>query len=490
MPGLCFYAARRRARRTMLDTLTIVCVGLGIVVAGISLRNWRPCIYGLLAFMPFAGIPTIVWYPAPPATRVIKDLIFVLPAYIGFAAWTLQRRRRNAVPLAFSWLAILLTALALIHLPDADVMVALIGLKTWVFYLPLIALGYHLVNTVADLDRLVRWLLIIGALPIAAGIVQALLLYSGSPELAYGLYGDAAFDVTQGFSRFEVGTGGLARMASTFTFVSQYYNFVLAMLCLAYGRWRSMPLRSGSRFWLGILPLAVVVLAGLLTGARGAFVMIPLFLVVALALSADWVGIIQVALLFAAGLTTALTLFKTTSEDLFGVVRELAVDYLTVTQIGELKQALATTLWGLGTGTNTGPARFVAVDPTIITLENYYAKAVMEFGLPGLLVIVLLFAAVLWHGYQASRSTRDPAAKAYANALVAFLVVSIVNEWKGAYLDIDPLNVYFWLFVGLLLRIPRMTPQKVSIRHEIGLVTARAKSLRMRPAVASPELRR
>ena len=482
MRGRCFYAARRKTRNPMFDTLTIVCVGLGLVMAGISLRNWRIGVCGLLAFMPFAGIPTIVLYPAPPSTRIIKDLLFVLPAYVGFAAWTLQKRRTKAMPLTLLAAALALTALAALHFFDTDLPVALIGLKTWVFYLPFVALGYHLVGSVDQLDRLVRWNLIVATLPIVTGLVQAILLYGGSPELAYGIYGAAGSDVTQGFGRLEIGTGDLARMASTFTFVSQYYNYVLAMLCLAYGRWRSLPVRSGSRFWLGMVPLMAVVLAGLLTGARGAFVMIPLFFVVALALSADWVGMIQVALLFAGGLTTAIALFKTSSMDLFAAIQELAVDYLTVTQVGELKQALGTTLWGLGTGANTGPARLVAtVDPTVITLENYYAKAVMEFGLLGLLVVILIFAAVLWHGYRASRTTSDPIAKAYANALVAFLIVAVINEWKGAYLDIDPLNVYFWLFAGLLLRIPTMTPRIASAGKTVRPIAVRTTSPVMRP---------
>jgi O-antigen ligase len=159
------------------------------------------------------------------------------------------------------------------------------------------------------------------------------------------------------------------------------------------------------------------------------------------------------ALLFT-GLTLAQALLKTSSQDLFASIHELTVDYATVTQVGELTQALSTTVWGLGTGSNTGPARFAVTDSTAITLENYFAKAVMEFGVIGLVLIVLLLGATIWYAYRACRSTTHPRAKAYAHALAAFVIISVINEWKGSYLDIDPLNVYFWFFLGVLLRIP------------------------------------
>jgi hypothetical protein len=466
----------------MLDPLTFICLGGAILMLGLSLHDWRVGLFGLLAFLPFAGIPTILLYPAPPVTRIMKDLIFVVPAYAGFVTWSLKGYR-NQLPRLSLWLMVALVALAAGRMLGTDVMVGLIGVKTWVFYLPLLLLGYSAVGTVYELNRFVRFLLLVAFIPVVLGVLQAALLYGGSPDLAYGVYGDAAFDVTQGFGRFEVGTGDLARMASTFTFVSQYYNFLLATICLAYGHWRTMKARSASRFWFGLVPLAVVVVAGLLSGARGAFVMIPLFFVIALLLDLEWVTVVQIGGLVGGALAMALTLFKTTSQDLFGMVRDLSVDYLTVTQVGEMTQALGTTLWGLGTGTNTGPARFAIADPTVVMLENYYAKTVMELGLLGLLLVLLLFATAIWYGYKATRSA-SPMTKSYASALCAFLIVSVINEWKGSYLDIDPLNVYFWLFLGLLLRIPTILP--VSRPLERGL--RRLPRLMVRPLQAQPAL--
>jgi hypothetical protein len=185
--------------------------------------------------------------------------------------------------------------------------------------------------------------------------------------------------------------------------------------------------------------------------------MVPAFFIVALVLDADWAGLVQVVLLFAAGLAATSMLASIRVGDLVAVVRELAVDYLTVTQVGELMQALSTTTWGLGTGTNTGPARLADAGGAGGMIENYYGKAIMELGVPGLAVVALMFATVLVVGFRRSRGLTLPAGRAYANAILAFLVVAVVNGWKASYFDLDPLNVYFWLFAGALLRIPQMS---------------------------------
>jgi hypothetical protein len=159
-------------------------------------------------------------------------------------------------------------------------------------------------------------------------------------------------------------------------------------------------------------------------------------------------------------LSAAVALFGTTIGDLYDVVSELFVDYLIRVPFGELQEALSATWWGLGTGTNTGPARFVFPDATRVVLENYFAKTIVELGLIGLLLMVLLLGSLLAHGIRAARRLKHPTLIAYGDALVGLLVLSCVNCWKGSYLDLDPLNVYFWLFAGILLRLPALEPAR------------------------------
>jgi hypothetical protein len=39
--------------------------------------------------------------------------------------------------------------------------------------------------------------------------------------------------------------------------------------------------------------------------------------------------------------------------------------------------------------------------------------------------------------------------------VAALLLLTVVSLFKGPYIDLDPLNVYFWLFAGMLLGLYR-----------------------------------
>jgi hypothetical protein len=71
-------------------------------------------------------------------------------------------------------------------------------------------------------------------------------------------------------------------------------------------------------------------------------------------------------------------------------------------------------------------------DPsTFIGIENYYAKAAIELGAPGLLIVVELFLAMIRTGFITRRKIIDFGFKCCANALLAFITIIFVNSFKG-----------------------------------------------------------
>ena len=42
--------------------------------------------YGLLLYIPVSGVPIIAAYPHTGWPNLIKDFVFVIPAYFGYAA--------------------------------------------------------------------------------------------------------------------------------------------------------------------------------------------------------------------------------------------------------------------------------------------------------------------------------------------------------------------------------------------------------------------
>jgi hypothetical protein len=153
--------------------------------------------------------------------------------------------------------------------------------------------------------------------------------------------------------------------------------------------------------------------------------------------------------------TAAGAIFGIAFWHMYGVVGGLFSDYARSAAYGGLLQAIATAPLGMGTGTNTGAARYALADPdAFIGIENYYAKAVYELGMPGLLVVAGLFLTIIFISLKARRRMLTPDLRYGANALLAFLVAIFLISFKGWQIDLDPVNVYYWLFAGILLKLP------------------------------------
>jgi hypothetical protein len=153
--------------------------------------------------------------------------------------------------------------------------------------------------------------------------------------------------------------------------------------------------------------------------------------------------------------TAAGAIFGIALWHMYGVVGGLFSNYARSAAYGGLVQAIAAAPLGMGTGTNTGAARYALADPdAFIGIENYYAKAAYELGIPGLLVIAGLFLTIIFISLKARGKMLTPNLRCGANALLAFLVAIFLISFKGWQIDLDPVNVYYWLFAGILLKLP------------------------------------
>jgi len=70
------------------------------------------------------------------------------------------------------------------------------------------------------------------------------------------------------------------------------------------------------------------------------------------------------------------------------------------------------------------------------------------------LIIWGLFGVLIWRGFQVRRRLRDSGLHACSAALLAFLITMALNSFKGWLVDLDPINVYFWVFSGVLAKLP------------------------------------
>lgn len=434
----------------------LLAVPIAILCLVIGLCNWRWSVYGLLIYLPFAGIPILAMYPSK-TPLLYKDLFFVVPAYLGFVATCVFRHE----PIRFSgtpvWLMGGFGALVLIQLTNPNLnnwLAGLIGVKVWLFYIPLYFLAYHFINTKEELIRLTKIVLLISLIPFLFGIVQAILIYGGYDYVVYQLYGDRAASVTQNFAQFNFPDGGfLRRLPSTFQFAAQYYGYVMSMLPLAAAMW--MIKKGKLRIYLGVFLAILISLAGFMSGIRRAFLLIPVFWLLFSFFFGRLSNVTRSILITAIAVLLTLNILGAGLDTVYRPISALTVYYSRTTVSRDLIEAVKTAPLGLGTGMNTHPARHAFTNPSAFRWlsENYYAKVVYELGIGGLLILVVLFLGILMRGYSTYRVLQDPVLIVFSAAFLAYFAMIMIDSTKAQPLDIDPVNVYFWLFAGLLAKL-------------------------------------
>lgn len=457
----------------------------------VIVSRWRLGIYALLGYLPVAGLPTILLYPAPPVVALLKDLLFVVPAYLGFIAWYIQRRCQARLAFAGAPIgcAVTLSALLLFHLFNPrlpNVLVGLIGLKIWLFYLPLLLLGYHFAESSARMFKLANVVLLTGMGPVLIGIAEAILIYSGHGEVVYDMYGPTASAVTQNFARFSAAGGGLGlvRIPSTFTFVLQYFGFLLCMLAISHAMWRRSELGGRARLRY-LLTTALVVVAAFFSGARAAFVLIPGYFVLVALLDGKWRqvwrSVLVIMVLTLVGLAGLAAVMGSSTSKLTSFVGEVTTSYLSLGDSGliqEFRNALNVTWIGVGTGMGSGASRFAfdasslnaaGFSEETVRIESFYGKAIVELGIPGLIAVLALLGRMLSDGFAVTRQLRDPALRSFSVSLLSFLVLTAIYSTKASVLDYDPINVCFWLFAGMLVKLPALdVPRGGQVASEAG----------------------
>jgi hypothetical protein len=430
------------------------------------LARWERGLYWLVAYLPFAGAVSLalhLWQPS----LLFKDFFFVIPLYIAFfARIAIHRASLAHFPTSVAFLMLSLALLAILQADNsgvANVMMGIIGIKVWLFYLPLCFVAYAFADSPESIVGLLRLMVALSFIPAAIALLQFGLVarfgYHSAMEMSYG---ESAAPTTQGFANFQVAQGSFGRIPSTFIFATQFFGYSLAMLSPSYILSRIDP----SRRWrhIGTWALAAAALATVISGAREAYIFTPLTLGLMFFFDRGLRGLITALSEVTLLVWLSVTVFVgTTFWPMYDFISSLFGNYASGIALGGLVQAIQLAPMGMGTGTNTGAARYAVSDPSaFIGIENYYAKAIVELGIPGLVVVLGLFVAILFNGLKARRTMTLPVSRCCSNALLTFAIIILLNSFKGCQIDLDPVNVYYWLFAGILLKLP--------VLEQIGLV--------------------
>jgi hypothetical protein len=438
-----------------LGVLALITCGLWI------LHKWQRGVIAFVLYTPVSGAVQLLLFPAPWPI-LIKDILFAFPLYIAFfvsgganVAW---RETPKAVKIAVTlFIGVVVVQMLNPFNPDlTGILAPLIGAKVWLFYVPMISVGIGYADTTHSLINLSRLMLCLTWLPCLVGILE----YAMSQRLGYDrtmhmFYGDAALAATQQLTSFSV---GLMRIPSTFSSVTQYLNFILCMLVPALG------LRALERdpFWKRMCTATVGLLcvAGVLCGARAAFVTIPLLLGAFYFMKGGYTTLVLPGLVLVAGLYFVLSTAGIDISGLTTLETELVNHYSLESQASFVEATIAASVFGEGVGSNTNEAQPFVKEGMIKGVENYYAKIVIELGIIGLVIVTTTHLILIYLGLQNHYRLTGSDLRDYADAITALLILTFIYDAKGQAIDFDPLNMFYWLFAGVLIHLPNLNHKK------------------------------
>jgi len=353
------------------------------------------------------------------------------------AVLTVRRRVRTNPPMSVPWwpaagaLAVLGSASALV---TAGV-VGLIAIKITFFYLVIGVILWLAPFDARDRDQLVTVVMVMGPLTALVGLWQQVVGAQYLVGLGYR-YND------------EVRTaGGLLRSFSTFNQPFPFGLYVMTALLLGGAVALAEPRRRRNTVFLCLTPIMVA----------GMGVSIVRASYLGLILGVVWLGIHRYPRILvataAAGAAAVPVVLALPSTVLAPLLSASSLGQRSDGWTGIVKDVLAHPL-GQGLGTSGSAADRIAKSTgaaavAVYQPDNYYVKMALELGPLGLWLFVLLLLSGLVSTLRAARllTGRD---SALALGVSACMVAVAAASTVATYLEIFPLDVYFWLLLGVV----------------------------------------
>jgi hypothetical protein len=438
--------------------LMLGALGAGVVVLW-SFAKWRAAVKAaLFAALLEGAIRKWVLPQGQELVYFLKDF-FLLGAYLRFFIFPDQKSKLLKVPAPALLLGVTGAVVALSALnPNLNsFLAALLGVKIYLFYIPLAFMMPHLFKDEKDLARQCSWFALM-AIPICTlGFLQfksptysVLNVYAHDME---ALNGVAVFGTDTQYARI---TGTFSYISGMATFLVLFTGLCMALLASPYARFRPVII-------FVILPMLVA--NGLMSGSRAA-VLGQVIMVVAFVLASPLIGLSQ-RMSRAQHSILAVVLAAVVANYFFRDAKQ-AYDERAYAE-GTKREMELRVMWpiksvfvafgdgglaGLGIGL-THPAtealRRAAHLPPPRKYAPFYeaepGQIALELGLAGFVVWYFMRFYLLWMTWKAFRFSPPGLYKALA--IVCFTYSAM--EMEVQFLFNHTAQFYYWAFYGVIL---------------------------------------
>jgi hypothetical protein len=465
---------------TGLAFVALAFAGCAFVVA--ILNSWRNGLYFFLTWLLFEDFVR-KYLGNNMAIYFAKDVL----AAVVYLSFFLAYRRKEVTSFRPPFLVPLLLlvwfgVMQVFNPASTNLMYGVLGVKLFFYYVPLLFVGYALLNSEAELRHFFFVNMILGMIIVSLGIAQAIIGHTFlNPEIV-------AQDIRELSGLYRVSPiSGLTMYRPTSVFVStgRFGNFLLVTWLLVFGFSGYLLLRHKRGRALAFVALALTA-AGLALGSSRGVVLwsagSAIVGVIAFIWGAPWRqrevlrvvrGVQRAALGIALGLGLLFFIFPEALLSRVAFYQETLSPGSSASQLqsrtwdyplGNFLGAFGYDRWpyGYGIGTTSLGTQYVArifnAKPPVIGVESGFGTLVIEMGIGGLVLWFVMGLAILFSAWRVVKKLRG--SPWFPLAFVIFwyaglLLFPITFNGMQAYEDFV-LNAYLWLLLGILFRLPTL----------------------------------
>lgn len=472
--AIALLAAYKTAGYILADDLTSLAFAGLVFVAGALviaiLNNWRQGVYFLFAWLLFEDFAR-KFLGNNMAIYFAKDLLLAVVYLSFFVAW--RRKEKNieffrppfAVPLlALIWFCVI----QVFNPASTHITFGLMGMRLDFVYVPLMLVGYALIDSEKALRRFFYVNLGLAVIIVFLGIVQSLI---GPRFLNPAVMQEDIRSLSETYRVAPISGAVAYRPTSVFVSTGRFGNFLVVSWIMVFGFSGYLLLRHRRGRIFAFLTLAITAAGCLMCASRGVFMWSAgagLLGGIAFVWGAPWrqgearrvirtlqratigvaLAVVVLLLTFPDALLSRIAIYSETLDPRSSA-SELAYrvhDYPLANFVSAFSYPRWPYGYGIGTASLGGQyvARFFKVMPPEPPVESGYGDFVLELGILGLILWIIMSIAVVFSAWKVVVKLRGSPwfPLAFMISLYAFiLLVPMTFTGMQSYQDLDRKSV-------------------------------------------------
>jgi hypothetical protein len=481
------FAAYEAAQYVINDDMTglayaVLCLVGGAVVVAI-LNNWRNGVYFFLSWLLFEDFAR-KFLGNNMAIYFAKDFLLLVVLISFFVAFRRKDVKIFRPPflmplLIFVWFG----AMQIFNPASPTVWYGLMGFKLFFYYVPLMFIGYALLNSEAELRRFFNVNLILVLVIVSLGIAQSII----GPSFLNPAVQAEDLRLLSGMYRVAPVTGLVSyRPTSVFVSAGRYANFIMVAWIVVLGFSGYLLLRHKRGRTLAFIAIPITAAGAFLTASRGSFlwgIINAVVTSVAFIWGAPWregealrvfrsiqrlaigivLGLILVFYAYPDALLSRLAVYEETllPDQPTSELTHRGWTYPVENFLGAFDYPRWPYGYGIGTTALGGQyvARFFNVKPPVVGVESGYGTLVVEMGILGLIFWLVMSVAILIAAWNVVKKLRGSPWFPVGFVILWYAFFLLFPATFGGIQSYEDflLNAYLWLLLGVLFRLPTLT---------------------------------